>query len=154
MDRGPMPCGALIKRINECLERNANMYLYEHKITFPQMKILMFLNETPGNSMPLKGIEHYFDVSQATIAGTVARLEKKGFVEGESDPNDKRVKLAVLTDEGRRVCQDAHDIMGRSEEALVHTLTEEERIIFRNVLEKVYMGLRNFDGEERLNRID
>jgi MarR family transcriptional regulator, organic hydroperoxide resistance regulator len=31
------------------------------------------------------------------------RLEERGFVERRSDPKDRRVKLLVLTDEGRRV---------------------------------------------------
>jgi DNA-binding MarR family transcriptional regulator len=45
----------------------------------------------------------------SNVTGIVDRLESRGLVERQPDPDDRRVRRLVLTDEGRRLWQEHHD---------------------------------------------
>ena len=82
----------LIKRINEKMEREGNRRLQEKGVTLSQLKVLLHLMAQSEHDLTLKELESYFGMSQATIAGIAARLEKKGLVTGMGDRNDRRIK--------------------------------------------------------------
>ena len=74
-------------------------FVMETNLTLPQIRILFFLRRGP---------KRITDVSQAhgmalpNASNMVERLVKKGLVERVPDPNDRRVALACLTNEGRK----------------------------------------------------
>lgn len=72
-------CGELLKRVSDIFETNANRDLQSHGVTLSQMKMLAFLDHTEDGSTTLKSLEAHFKVSQATIAGIAARLEKRAW---------------------------------------------------------------------------
>lgn len=45
----------------------------------------------------------------SNVTGIVDRLESRGLVERQADPDDRRVRRLVLTGEGRRLWQEHHD---------------------------------------------
>lgn len=134
-------CGELIKRLNDIIKKEANNDLQEHGVTVVQMKVLIKLEHAPGSTLPLKELERYFDVSQATMAGVAVRLEKAGLVEGCADERDKRVKLIRLTDAGASLCRSTKNNMIRNERRLLSCLTEDERTQLQSLLYKVYESL-------------
>ena len=79
MSADSLHCGELIKRLNSIMEKRANNSLNEDGITLSQIKLLCILEQE--SSLTLKELEKYFCVAQATIAGIVVRLEKKGLIE-------------------------------------------------------------------------
>ncbi len=93
------------------LEDVANEELRADDMTSSQVKMLMIINETKDECITLKELEKHFGVAQATIAGTAARLEKKGMIESFYDPSDKRVKHVRITDKGRAMCVHAGKAM-------------------------------------------
>ena len=111
MQRESLHCGELIKRLNDILGRCANEELRADDMTSSQVKMLMIINETKDECITLKELEKHFGVAQATIAGTAARLEKKGMIESFYDPSDKRVKHVRITDKGRAMCVHAGKAM-------------------------------------------
>ena len=76
MIRDILYCGELIKRLNDILVRCANKELKIDDMTTSQIKLLIIISETESESITLKKLEKYLGVSQAAIAGIVARLEK------------------------------------------------------------------------------
>ena len=72
----------------------------------------------------------------------MSRLEKKGLVEAQSDPADKRVKLVRLTEEGQNLHAQSHQRVVESEERLTRLLSEEEKETLLACLKKVWDAVR------------
>lgn len=138
MDDRPFPCGALIKCLAEMLDKNANNNLTECGVTFSQMKLLVMLHESGRDSITMKEIERYFDLTQATVAGLVVRLEKKRLIEGFTDPDDKRIKRVRITPEGRLTCERSKTAMTDYENWFLKSLSDEERKELMRLMLKIY----------------
>ena len=134
-------CGALIKQIHDELEKKANALLRQQDLTLSQMNVLMELEAIPEHQLTLKELEGLLHVAQSTAAGIVVRLEQKGFVESFADENDRRVKKVAITPSGMACCQNAASDVKNMEAQLLSGLTEAEKILFRDLLEKVFKGL-------------
>ena len=141
MDPEKVNTGALIKRVSEMFDKKANSGLAEYGITVSQMKLLVMIKESKAESVALKELERYFELTQATIAGLVIRLEKKGLVLGFADPSDKRIKRVRITDEGRALCENSKVEMAAYEDWLLKSLNKEEREELNWLLAKVYRGM-------------
>ncbi len=111
--------------------------LRQDGLTMTQVGVLMLLDDTPGQELPLKEIEKYMKVAQSTAAGVITRLEQKDLIESFGDPGDKRIKLVRLTSRGKQCCKTAEENMNIAEEHLLSSLTETERKDFRIMLGKV-----------------
>ena len=133
-------CGALIKKIHDEIEKQANALLRQQDLTLSQMNVLMELDAIPGHQLTLKELEGLLHVAQSTAAGIVMRLEQKGFVESFTDKNDRRVKKVAITPSGMEYCKNAASDVRRMETQLLSGLTEAEREQFRELLEKVFKG--------------
>ena len=130
-------CGALLKQINDKLEKDANNAMRAHDITMTQCGTLLILNRAPEGRMSLKELERQLRVAQSTAAGIVARLEQKGMVEGLGSPEDRRAKMVRITSAGRECCRFAQRDMEETEQRLLSGLTETEQSIFLSLLKKV-----------------
>jgi DNA-binding MarR family transcriptional regulator len=53
--------------------------------------------------MPMGHLADALDVSQASATGIVDRMEQRGLISRQRDPDDRRVTRVALTDEGRGV---------------------------------------------------
>lgn len=61
--------------------------------------------------MTLREISRAFDVDPSAATVAVDRLERRGLVHREPNPDDKRSKLVTLTDKGRQAATTAHRIL-------------------------------------------
>lgn len=134
-------CGALIKQIHDELGKKANAMLRVQDLTLSQMNVLMELEAADSHQLSLKELEKLLHVAQPTAAGIVVRLERKGFVESFTDENDHRVKMVSISASGMECCRNAAADVAVMEAQLLHELTEPEKILFRDLLEKVFRGL-------------
>ncbi len=142
MDKPIAGYGWFIKRIDNALEKEANSNLQMLNLTMQQNRVLIQLAHAPENTLSLKALEERFGAAQSTVAGLVSRLEKKGLVEAQSDPADKRVKLVRLTEEGQNLHAQSHQRVVESEERLTRLLSEEEKETLLACLKKVWDAVR------------
>lgn len=89
------------------------------------------------------------DVEQATIANTLARMERDGFVRREIDPSDGRSRHIHLTPKARQIEEVAKATAMRINEEALSALTPEEREQFIVLMRKVIAKLKR--GEESKN---
>ena len=73
----------------------------------------------------------------ATIKGVVDRLSVRGFVTASNDPNDKRRRAVVLTEEGRKVTEAAIRVAAKITADTLGSLTEEEQRTIARLLKKL-----------------
>jgi DNA-binding MarR family transcriptional regulator len=69
--------------------------------------ILVTLSEAPGRQERMSDVAAALHFSPSRTTHAVARLEKRGWVRRQACPDDKRGQLAVLTDEGMAVLEEA-----------------------------------------------
>jgi DNA-binding MarR family transcriptional regulator len=71
----------------------------ELDLTPPQMGVLKRLDD----SMQMNRLANDIGCDASNITWMTDRLEERGLVERRADPRDRRVKLLVLTESGRRL---------------------------------------------------
>jgi len=134
-------CGALIKKVHDEIEKKANAMLRQQDLTLSQMNVLMELEAIPGHQLTLKELEGLLHVAQSTAAGIVVRLEQKGFVESFTDESDRRVKKVRITPAGMECSKNAASDVKEIETKLLSGLTAAEKLLFLDLLEKVFNAL-------------
>lgn len=130
-------CGALLKQINDVMEKNANNALRGQDLTISQSGVLVLLDEKKEKTATFKELEKSFGVSQPTMVGILSRLEQKKLVEIITEPDDKRIRLAHLTQKGADKCKEGYKHMKSAEELLLHGLTDTEKKEFLRLLQKI-----------------
>jgi DNA-binding MarR family transcriptional regulator len=70
-------------------------------------------------------------VQPSTMTKMVQRMEKAGFVERRSDPDDQRVSRVYLTDAGRAVQTEVKQVWHTLEKETFDGFTLEERVLLR-----------------------
>ncbi|MFF9620468.1 MarR family winged helix-turn-helix transcriptional regulator [Streptomyces griseosporeus] len=121
--------GSVVARYHEEYEEAAA----EHALTGAQAKLLGLLTLEP---LPMRKLAHKLKCEPSNVTGIVDRLEARGLVERRPDPADRRVKVAVATDEGRRIARTLRDSLRFAREPLA-ALTEEERLALRDLLRRM-----------------
>jgi len=129
--------GLYIKQIGDTMGKHANNNLRDKGITFAQQQMLFALRDAQGGERTLKDLEHILKIAQSSAAGLVSRLENKGFVTSYFSADDRRVKIARITDAGLEVVADTEDDISKTEGALLSGLTEEESAVFIMLLRKI-----------------
>jgi DNA-binding MarR family transcriptional regulator len=73
-----------------------------------------------------------FDTS--TIGGVIDRLEVRGWVERRVSPQDRRVRQLFVTASGRRLLEDVHASVVRTQERILAPLSAKEQQTFLRML--------------------
>ncbi|MEV6398365.1 MarR family transcriptional regulator [Streptomyces sp. NPDC051907] len=105
----------------------------KHALTGTQARVLALLAVEPT---PMRRIAQRLKCEPSNITGIVDRLEARGLVERRPDPNDRRVKIAAATEEGRGTARRLRDSLDFAREPLAQ-LSEEERRVLRDLLQRM-----------------
>lgn len=125
----------------ERLDRIANRQLATFDITSSQARALIVLSEHAEGTMTLKELERLFCVTQQSMAGIVARLERKGYVRGETTAlGGRRHKTVRLTEHGRRIVGKVNAMRSGVDAELLSCLTPEEQQTLESLLKKLCDG--------------
>ena len=89
-------------------------------------------------------------VTPATITKMIQRMEKAGFVERRPDPEDQRVSRVYLTDAGREIQAEVHQVFRALEDESLAGFALEERVLLRRFLLHIRENLVNATGERPL----
>ena len=93
----------LLARIDE--------HLAEFDLTFSRFELLRLLAFTRHGRLPLGKLGVRLQVHATSVTNAVDRLEAHGFVERRQHPTDRRMTLAVITPQGRRVVERATTVL-------------------------------------------
>ena len=112
--------------------------------------VLAMLSESPTRRRRMSDLARRSNQSQSRLSHTVARLEKRGWVQREPAPDDGRGAVAVLTDAGWDVVRDAAPGHADAVRSLMFDgISDEDTTCLRRVLETVVERLgRSVVGEE------
>ncbi|MFD9129657.1 MarR family winged helix-turn-helix transcriptional regulator [Kitasatospora sp. NPDC059571] len=105
-------------------------------LTGAQAKVLALLRRGP---MPMRHIAQTLSCEPSNITGIVDRLESRGFVTREADPQDRRVKLVAATGPGAAASAELRESLNFAREPLA-ALDPEERTVLRDLLRRMLDG--------------
>ncbi|MCY0094987.1 MarR family winged helix-turn-helix transcriptional regulator [Hoeflea ulvae] len=81
-------------------------------------------------------------VEQATMANTLARMERDNLVARKPHPDDRRSQLVMLTDAARALEASATAAAGEVNETVLNCLPAAERELFLSMLARMVGGMR------------
>lgn len=116
-----------------------------------QMAVAVFMQQTEAHGLTpvqysvLQGIENASGVDQKTLARAIGfdtstigsvidRLEARGWVKRNNSPEDKRVRLLTLTEEGHQLLEAVVPSMLLAQERMLDPLSREDRVEFMRML--------------------
>lgn len=135
--------GKLIKELHTSLENNLNQYLKKYKLTSSQMDILMFLFHNEDKIINQRDVENYLSLTNPTIAGTLFRLEKKGFIKRKRRLEDKRYKEIYLTKKSRKLKYVIFEYIKNNDNKMFADISEREKESLKNIMEKLLRNMQN-----------
>lgn len=138
--------GKLIKELHTTLDNRFNRFLDKHKLTASQMDILMFLYRNEDKIINQRDIEGFLGLSNPTIAGTLYRLEKKGFIKRKVSLEDKRYKEIYLTPKSKKLKEVVFEDIKKNNEIMFSNMSVKEKETLVLIIEKLLRNLQNKDN--------
>ena len=105
-------------------------------LSIPKLAALQRLVDA-GDSLPLGQLAERLSCVKSNVTQLVDRLEVDGLVTRDPDPNDKRSRLAVITDAGRKACTEGARVQREVEEQLFASLSVEESLRLAEIIAKL-----------------
>lgn len=93
-----------------------------------------------GEPIPLTQLAGRLSCVKSNITQLIDRLEADGLVQRESDPKDRRTKLAALTAAGREACREGLRIQESAEQTVLGRLSTTESRSLAALLAKIEAG--------------
>jgi DNA-binding MarR family transcriptional regulator len=118
------------------LESRLEARLSDVGLSLAKLAALNRLTEA-GESLPLGQLAERLSCVKSNVTQLVDRLEADGLVSRTGDPNDRRSRLAVLTDAGRKAYAKGSEIQVQTERELFGVLTEDESDTLHEILGKL-----------------
>ncbi len=134
--------GKLIKQLHIALENNFNKFSKKYKLTSSQMDILIFLLHNEDKIVNQRDIENFLSLSNPTIAGTLLRLEKNGFIIRKISSKDKRYKEIYLTDKSRELKDIIFKYIRDNDNKMFSNMSEEEKENLKNIITKILNNIQ------------
>lgn len=131
-----------IMRAHQIVQRAVDEALARFDLTFARYEALTLISFSRAGELPLGKMGDRLMVHPASVTNAIDRLERQGLVERRRSAADRRTVLAVITDAGRRVAEEATAALGEIEYG-AGALNESERAALYDII-KV---LRTAEGD-------
>src|SRR3982751_3078691 len=107
------------------LESRVEERLADISLSLPKLAALHQLSQA-GDSLPLGQLAERLACVKSNVTQLVDRLEADGLVVRAADPNDRRSRLAVITDSGKSAYTKGTQIRQQSEREIFGALSRDE----------------------------
>lgn len=132
--------GHLIRILHWCTDQAMTAALEKMELTAAQGHIMGFLSRQPQPPCP-RDVEEEFHLSHPTVSGILSRLGQKGFIQLQTDPNDRRCKRIYIQPKGQECHQTMHQTIQTNESRLVQGFTPEEKELFADFLQRAIANM-------------
>ena len=133
--------GYKLKKTQHALRLHMDEALRALDLTTPQYAVLAQLELKPGISNAALARSSF--IKAQTMHGIVSNLEKRGLVQRKGDISHGRILCTELTDQGRKVVAQAHDMIRSVELRMLATVSEDHKVLFEKLLLECFNNLTN-----------
>ena len=141
----PQVIPAQIRRVDNLIFRKINQFARENGVeqaTPMHGWIIGYLYRHRDAAVFQRDIEREFSITRSTVTNILQLMERKGYIERRSVPQDARLKQLVLTEEGIRFHENSIRAFHQTDDYVAGLLTEEENAELLRLLNKLYLGLK------------
>ena len=132
------PFEFLIMKLSDICQVSLNRKLKEMDLTINQANFLVVINTE--ESLPQSYISQLLNIRGGSVTKALKRLESKGLVEINPNPENKTKNIVTITDKGKNVAKEFKDNIESIETELFKKFDDEEK-------EKLKMMLRDIAKE-------
>ena len=120
----------------------------------PQGQVIRFLDhrEHEQELTLIKDIEQELNITKSVASNLVKRMVQNGLVELEASPSDKRAKFVHLTEKSRSQMKQVKSFFDRMNSSLLDGISEENLLIFEEVLGKLQANVEKIGGKNEETR--
>ncbi|MEO8288517.1 MAG: MarR family transcriptional regulator [Chloroflexota bacterium] len=122
-------------RVTDKLHRLEGEHLAKYDLTPAQFGVLAHLIANEGITQ--QALSERLFVTKGNVCGLIGRLEERGLVQRESDPEDRRSNLLHLTVKGRELAERVVPANEQFISEYMSTLTVDEQHTLRNLLRRL-----------------
>lgn len=135
------PLGLKFRLIHEKFKLLSNLEMAQYDITYSQMWVLWYLLTHGNHQVRQKDLCEAANVKHPTMVGLIQRLEAKGLVALESDPEDRRQTIVRVTDKAQEIMDQQRAEHDARDLSLVDGMSADEIQQLNTLLEKVHTNL-------------
>lgn len=118
---------------------------------FPEQVILMYISKFDHINQDM--ISQYFMLDKGTIAKTVSKLDEKGYIRREQNPDNKRENSISLTEKGFSVLQDMGESLNEWNTMIYDGLSEKDIEQFQRITDIIAANAAKSLGKNGGDRI-
>ena len=141
----PQVIPAQIRRVDNLIFRKINQFARENGVeqaTPMHGWIIEYLYRHRDAAVFQRDIEREFSITRSTVTNILQLMERKGYIERRSVPQEAQLKQLVLTEEGIRFHENTIRSFHQTDDYVAGLLTEEENTELLRLLNKLYLGLK------------
>ena len=143
---GPQVIPAQLRRVDNLIFRRLNQFSRANGVeqTTPMHGwIIEYLYRHREEQVFQRDIEREFSITRSTVTNILQLMERKGYIERQSVPQDARLKMLVLTAKGLEFHEKTMLSLHQTDEFVAGLLTEEENTELLRLLNKLKNGLND-----------
>ena len=141
----PQVIPAQMRRVNNLIFRKINQFHRENEVedvTPMHEGILSYPFWHRDEPVYQRDIEREFSITRSTVTNILQLMERKGYIERQSVPQDARLKRLVLTEKGACIREKTMQALHQTDEFVESLLTPEENAELLRLLNKLRKGLQ------------
>ena len=141
----PQVIPAQIRRVDNLIFRKINQFARENGVeqaTPMHGWIIEYLYRHRNTPVFQRDIEREVSITRSTVTNILQLMERKGYIERRSVPQDARLKQLVLTEEGIRFHENTIRSFHQTDDYVAGLLTEEENTELLRLLNKLRDALQ------------
>ena len=119
--------GAMVLRLGRRLLAMEQPILEAHGVTMWAYIVLTALREGPARAQA--SLAAAINADKTRLIPVLDDLQKRGLIEREPDPADRRVRLLGLTPEGRRLQQEVQTEIRKGEEVILAKIKDQAAFV-------------------------
>ena len=141
----PQVIPAQVRRVNNLIFRKINQFHRENNVdnvTPMHDWIMSYLYWHKNEAVYQRDIEREFSITRSTVTNILQLMERKGYIQRLSVPQDARLKQLVLTEEGIQRHEKTLLSFHQTDDYVAGLLTEEENAELLRLLNKLREALK------------
>ena len=142
---GPQVIPAQIRRVDNLIFRRINQFARANGVeqaTPMHGWIIEYLYRHRDEPVFQRDIEREFSITRSTVTNILQLMERKGYIQRLSVPQDARLKQLVLTEEGMLFHEKTMLSFHQTDDYVAGLLTEEENAELLRLLNKLREALK------------
>lgn len=104
--------------------------------------------EQAGSNFTQQNLSDHFKINKASVVRIVDHLARKGYVRRKVNKKDRREYFLVLTEKAKKELPAIKEALCELEQSAFKGFTEEQKALFFQLLEQVYVNMSSLPAEE------